>query len=79
MTQVADANLERLRRLEVLVAVESFERSLVTSGRVPDVRRLPMRWMRPVFVVIGAVLLALMVSVTAILLNFIIFNMVIHV
>lgn len=62
-----------------LIAIESFQRRLVERGLVPDPSRLPHKRMRLALRVLVALVLALNVAALALLGNFIVFNMMLHV
>lgn len=62
-----------------LRAIESFQRRLVERGLVPDPLRLPHKRMRLALRVLVALVLALNVAALALLGNFIVFNMMLHV
>lgn len=61
------------------VAAAAFEKSLVQRGIVPDTSKLILNRVRLPLAVIGAVLLAMLVGVTTLLFNFILFNQLIHI
>ncbi len=72
----------RIRRLELeqqLLAAEQFEQELIQQGKVPDTRRLPLIRMSRPLQYLGGLLLAGLISVAAVLLNFILFNMILHI
>ena len=62
-----------------LAAIESFQRRLVEQGLAPDPSRLPHRRVRVALRVLLALVLALNVAVLAMLGNFVVFNMMLHV
>ena len=61
------------------VAAEAFEQSLVRRGIVPDTNKLILCRARLPLQVIGGVLLAMMVGITTLVFNFILFNKLIHI
>ncbi len=68
----------RFRLEEQLRAVEEFEEILVRHKRIPDACKLLFRRDRFVIEVVGGVLLGVNVAVMAILVNFVLFNTVLH-
>lgn len=70
---------EKSRRVEELwVAVHEYQRRRVSRGQLPDRRKLILNRTRWLFELAGGVLLALNVAVGTLLVNFIIFNMLLH-
>ena len=70
---------ERLRLEEELAAVEEYTRVQVREGRLPDVGRLPLRRYAALMEWAGGLVLALHVAAWALLLSFVIFNLVLHI
>ena len=74
-----DDNLNRFVFKERLWALDEFERTLVDEGKLPDRDKLLMRRIRFPMQYLGAVILGIFTAVSSLLLNFIVFNMIIHI
>ncbi len=81
MTQTSNMSESESRyniRMECIQAALNFERDMARRNAIPDIDRLPHIRARPVFEVIGAVLLALGITGMSLLGNFLIFNEILH-
>lgn len=78
MKRPSSRDLLRFRMREQLLAIEEFERLEAQRGEVGDRRRLPLRYAGPVLRVLFAVAIGFNVGMFALLLNFIVFNMIVH-
>ena len=79
MDQYDDQVLHWFLREEFYQASIDFEHSLVEHGQIPDARKLLIRRLKPMFQWIGGLILAVMGVVIALMMNFIIFNKILHI
>lgn len=79
MNNLSECDFDSFRLEERLNAVEEFEKELVREGVIPNTNELLLRKYKIHLQYTGGVLLALSISVVSVLLNFILFNMIIHV
>ena len=70
---------DRLELEQKLLAVEQFQLELIQSGEVPETGELLLRRLKEPLQYLGGLILALFVSILAILMNFILFNMILHI
>lgn len=75
----ATVAVERLMREETLRALDDFEARLAREGRVPDADRLLMRRFGWVIQYAGACALGLLIAAVTLLINFLVFNVILHI
>lgn len=73
-----DDNVHALVSLRVADDVEQYERILVREGIIPDPAQLPLQRHANKLAYLHAIPLALIAALMALVLNFIIFNKVLH-
>lgn len=79
MNNLLKRNFARFRLQEQLYATEEFQKLLAREGLIPNIDKLLLRKYKIFMQYLGGLLLALLISVISLLINFIFFNMIIHI
>lgn len=65
-------------RMDCIQAALEFEQDLAKHGKIPDRDRLPHKRARPVFEIVGAVMLSLGIAGISLFGAFFVFNVILH-
>ena len=79
MRQFRNGDLNRLLLEEQLRTVDEYRDMLVRKKLIPDANKLPLRRFEFFLQYLGGLVLAVLVAAMGLLINFVAFNMIIHI